>query len=340
MKYILLLAFLLTLTACATASPAPVGYQPMSPQEMQRQIDALTNTAQAAATARAVGTQDAQATVDAYRRDSTATVEALARDVVATVDLAHAGSTAAAAQVGPTQTAQTISLAATVSAQQDADLAQRRSISRIWSIVWQVATLVAAIGMCLAALMVGRAFEGRQQFEQIMDEDGKLIGIRFRGNSGGWVVQVLDRKMLAAPPVSVDDVMARHYWAEAARDMAQAASIAGSWSVNALSTREGGAGCASEADVIACQGIAEYLGAITNYGGTRGYDWSPGWDYPRLAGVLDGGSDFPLPLRKDKTIRSAPEVALPPSNTNQHKEGKAQIIQRSPTTKREKARGT
>lgn len=125
-------------------------------------------------------------------------------------------------------------------------------------------------------------------------------------------------------------------WINFVQDVARAASIVGSWSINALSTRTGGAAVASEDDIAEAQRIAVEIGAITNYGGQHGFDWSDGWGLTDLCTQLDAGADFSLPHRKDGAPKPAPKADLSQCNATQSKTAK-QTGPKAPNLKRSAA---
>ena len=257
-----LLIFVLILCACNTATVVP-GVEPISPQEIVRRADAMTNTAAtqtsiagAVATENTNATQGVQATANVMATSVQATNDTVSRDAVAMQTQAVALQTFDAAIIAPsltmsaaTQNAATttqgaevartqLSVTVTASARR---ASQEENESTIWLLVYIV--LAAALGVAMF-MAIGNLSRG-QAYKMKAEHADKLMIIEKIDNI--WIVKMYDvesgkptvkslaniidaGRALAAPSGEVDERMneverLRRGWLAAIHDAAQAASI-------------------------------------------------------------------------------------------------------------------
>src|SRR3990167_5525124 len=231
-----LLIFVLILCACNTATVVP-GVEPISPQEIVRRADAMTNTAAtqtsiagAVATENKNATQGVQATANVMATSVQATNDTVSRDAVAMQTQAVALQTFDAAIIAPsltmsaaTQNAATttqgaevartqLSVTVTASARR---ASQEENESTIWLLVYIVLAAALGVAMFMAIGNLSRAQAYKMKAEHA---DKSLANIIDAGRA------------LAAPSGEVDERMneverLRRGWLAAIHDAAQAASI-------------------------------------------------------------------------------------------------------------------
>src|SRR3990167_4320120 len=257
-----LLIFVLILCACNTATVVP-GVEPISPQEIVRRADAMTNTAAtqtsiagAVATENTNATQGVQATANVMATSVQATNDTVSRDAVAMQTQAVALQTFDAAIIAPsltmsaaTQNAATttqgaevartqLSVTVTASARR---ASQEENESTIWLLVYIVLAAALGVAMFMAIGNLSRA----QAYKMKAEHADKLMIIEKIDNI--WIVKMYDvesgkptvkslaniidaGRALAAPSGEVDERMneverLRRGWLAAIHDAAQAASI-------------------------------------------------------------------------------------------------------------------
>lgn len=330
-----LIVLFIALTFVAACSPAPYTRPegaplPLSPsiQEAQRLIDAATNTALAVNTQQAVATLNAQATLDTASRDATAiAIVANARATESAALFAPTQTVAAATAVAAQSTqafvtaATAQSIAATQSAEAEAHAQNMElAVTIFWMSVVALPVLCLTVAGCVYLLRLARSHKLNQTFELIYDEDGLLRGYRDWRPSTGWVVTLLGPTRALGPsanPATTPEAEARAAWAEFVKDVARAASMLDSWSINKLSTRKGGAAVAPEDQIEHARQIALEVGAVTDYGSNTGLNWAAGWNLPRLEAELDDDIFFTLPHRDDNSLIPAPTADLSHCNATQ-----------------------
>lgn len=286
MRLLLAVLFASLLSSCAAPSAPQTPLAPVyALQDAQATGTAASRNIEATATAQmnAVTTQLAQLINLAVMQTSTAIPQgqtATAQYLVIQVATATEG-------------AQYRATAAHATAESDRLLFERRD-DLDWAFFWLSAGVASPIVvfLCAGILKVGRAFAARQR---IIYGNGLPVGLlmadRYLALPSGSVIE--------NPPVPSIEFQCRLAWREALKVVAREAEIRRSWSVNELA--RGTDPIASEDTVIACQQIARDLGAITDTGGNRGYQWVPGWGYLPLAQAVDSGADFGLPLKAPRS---------------------------------------
>lgn len=298
-----LLPLALLLAACS----APAG-QPYAPVATVDPLYAL---------------QDAQATGTAAARSieatATAQVNLVATEARASVALAEAQTQAALPGMQTATAIYNANLVATATegaayqaTHVAADLADRqaqRDQANLSNIVWIIVASLAIAALTVIigwqVVRIGRAYEKNLQVTGVMK--GVII-VRNGEVPLGYFLPALSPAQspqyfaLPAGPRMPPLYTAEHElerqcreaWKGTTNEVANDATIAKSWSVNNISRRKSQAYC-TEDTVVRVQGICYELGALQNYGGTRGWDWAPEWDYKGLGEALDNNVYFTLP---------------------------------------------
>lgn len=346
MKRLLIAACLIT-TACAAATPAQLPPAPMVVDTLAPQYALQDAQATGTAAARAV---EATATTQANRIATEArasillaeqqtqaanaliiqqTQAALPGEQTATAianNLLVATATEGAAH-NATQVAAT--LAADVQSRTRNDLAGNVGLG-VGVLTLGIITLV----VCAMVLRIGRAYEARVRTASVVIvRNGEApVGYLLPSPNGPRYHSLTGGHPLAIEAEPDPDQQCREAWRRAIKEIANNAAQIGSWSVNRLSTRNG-AGEWPEDTVLRAQVIVQQIGAIANYGGTRGWDWANAWDYITLTSAIDNGVLFDLPRTTPPPGQDVGAVCWPVfPDQSQAKQRQAKQAKRRPVT--------
>lgn len=324
-----IIALALLLTACTATMPD--GIEPTLAPAYALQDAQATGTA----AARAIeGTATAQVNFIATEaRASIALAELQTQAAIPGMQTATAISNAvlvATATEGAAHNATQI--AATLAAD---DLKRERETfdANAWLAIQIAAIAPVVVLLCLAIARIGSALESKIKMASIViiRNENAPVGYIMPGLAG----RPRYHSLTGGHPLAIEaepdlERQCRKAWQRAAHDVGSDAAQARSWSVNSLSR---GGGRWAEDTVLRVQTIAEEVGALINYGGTRGWDWAGDWDLITFTDALDQGVFFTLP-RKAPAPEGEPGPLCWPVFPEQSKAKLSKATQAKQTTER------
>ncbi len=290
----LALVIVLLCSACV-ASPAPSVIMPTLPPAYALQDAQATGTA----AARAIeSTATAQAvTVATEARASIALAEAQTQAAIPGMQT----STAAANAITIATATEGASYNATrIAATMTADLvAQERAAfeanARLVLTFLAIAPIIVIVS--LALIRIGNAVVSKVNMASIVivkNDNAAPVGFLMPGIRGPQYHSLTGGYPTLLEPEPDLDRQCRDAWRKAVADIARDAAEAGAWGVNTLSR---GSGRWAEDTLVRAQAIAAEIGAIVNYGGSRGWDWAGDWDYIGFTEAVNSGVWFTLPRK-------------------------------------------